>query len=222
MISVDDVILSIARTIDAAGGRALLVGGVVRDALLGFTSKDYDLEIYGLTLDQLETLLARYGHVIAVGRSFGVLRVKGIDADFSLPRRESKTGRGHRGFLVECDPTLTFEAAARRRDVTINSIGYDVLTEELLDPHGGQRDLTEGVLRATDPAHFGEDPLRALRVAQLTARFEFSVDPSLETLCSEQDLSELAHERIFEELRKLLVKGKRPSLGLEFLRRTTL
>ena len=212
----------VARVISEAGGRVLLVGGYVRDSLLGIASKDYDLEVYGLSLPELEALLSRFGEVIKIGRAFGVLRVKGLDMDISLPRRDSKIGRGHRGFQVELDPGITFEEAARRRDLSINSIGLDPLTTELIDPHGGAKDIERRVLRATDPLHFSEDPLRGLRVAQFAARFEMTADSELVRLCAALDLSELPGERLFEEFRKLLLKGKKPSLGFELLQETRL
>ncbi len=212
----------IAQAIAAAGGRALIVGGWVRDRLLGIESKDFDVEVYGLSIARLEEVLRGYGEVIAVGRSFGVLRVKGIEADFSLPRRDSKTGPGHRGFLVEFNPSMSFAEAACRRDLTINAMGFDPLTEEIIDAHGGQRDLEEKVLRAVDPSTFPEDSLRGLRVAQFAARFEMVPTPELEALCSALDLSDLPGERLFDEFEKLLLKGIRPSRGLEFLRITGL
>jgi tRNA nucleotidyltransferase (CCA-adding enzyme) len=215
-------IVRLARHLRRRGGRALLVGGVVRDLLRGHASKDYDLEVYGLPLEQLEAALSELGEVIAVGRAFGVLKIKGVDADFSIPRRDSKTGRGHRGFIVELDPELDFETAARRRDLTVNSIAYDPLTGEILDPFDGRRDLERGSLRATDPRTFTEDSLRALRVAQFRARLEMEPDPELVELCAGLDLSDLPGERIFEELRKLLLKARRPSLGFAFLESTGL
>ena len=219
---VDSTVESVARAIQVAGGRALLVGGYVRDRLLGLSSKDFDIEVYGLKLQELESVLRTFGEVIAVGRAFGVLRVKGLDADLSIPRRDSKTGRGHRGFLVELDPTLDFATAARRRDLTINSMAMDPLTLEVLDPHGGREDLSRRLLRATDPEKFGEDSLRALRVAQLRARFEMEPDAELRAICAGIDLSDLPGERLLEEFKKMLLKAKRPSLGLEFLRETGL
>ncbi len=208
----------IARAVARAGGRALVVGGYVRDRLQrGIESEDVDVEVFGLEPRALEEILARFGEVLAIGRAFGVLQVKGLHVDFSLPRRDSKIGVGHKGFEIECDPSLDFATAARRRDLTINSIGFDPLTGEILDPHGGARDLQAGVLRATDPAHFGEDPLRALRVAQFAARFEMSPDPELLRLCAGLDLHELSAERVLEEWRKLLLRGVRPSLGTAFL-----
>ena len=221
-LPIDSTLSDLALALRQAGGRAVLVGGIVRDHLLRRPSKDYDVEVYGLGLQQLDQELSRFGEVIAIGRAFGVLRVKGIDADFSIPRRDSKRGPGHRGFLAELDPTLDFAAAARRRDLTINSLGVDPLTGELLDPFGGVKDLERGVLRATDPGQFSEDPLRGLRVAQFTARLEMEPDAELRALCSSLDLAELPGERLFEEFRKLLLKARRPSLGLEFLRQTSL
>ena len=156
----------------------------------------------------------------AVGRAFGVFRVGGIDADFSLPRRDSKRGPGHRGFDVAPDPSLDFAEAARRRDLTVNSIGIDPLTGDVLDPHGGRRDLTRRVLRATDPARFPEDPLRGLRVAQLAARLDMTPDEALVALCRTLDLSELSGERVFDEFTKLLLRAARPSIGLRVLEDT--
>ena len=205
-----------------AGGRAFVVGGYVRDLLRGQPSKDLDIEVYGMELDALRTLLERHGSVLSVGRAFGVLRLKHLNADFSLPRRDSKIGPGHRGFDVECDPNLDFETAARRRDLTVNSMGLDILNGEISDPYGGRRDLERGVLRAVDPDTFDEDPLRGLRVAQFSARFDMRADAALVELCGRLDLGEVSSERVFEEFRKLLLKGVRPSLGLEFLRESTL
>ena len=209
--------VEVARAVRDAGGRALVVGGWVRDHLLGVRSKDVDIEVHGLDVERLETLLAGFGSVHAVGRAFGVFRVGGIDIDFSLPRRDSKRGPGHRGFDVTPDPSLDFAQAARRRDLTVNSIGIDPLTGEVLDPHGGRRDLERRVLRATDPERFPEDPLRGLRVAQLAARLEMAPDEELVALCRALDLSELSGERVFDEIAKLLLRAAKPSIGFRFL-----
>ena len=212
----------IAAAVRDAGGRAVVVGGWVRDHLLGMRSKDVDVEVFGLDVARLESLLAGFGKVHAVGRAFGVFRVGDLDVDFSLPRRDSKRGPGHRGFDVAPDPSLDFEQAARRRDLTVNSIGIDPLTAEVLDPHGGRGDLERRVLRATDPARFPEDPLRGLRVAQLAARLEMAPDDELIALCRELDLGELSGERTFEEFRKLLLGAAKPSLGFKVLEDTGL
>ena len=218
--ALDPPIREIAAAVRDAGGRAVVVGGWVRDHLLGIRSKDVDVEVFGLDVVRLESLLAGFGKVHAVGRAFGVFRVGGIDVDFSLPRRDSKRGPGHRGFDVAPDPSLDFAAAARRRDLTVNSIGLDPLTGEVLDPHAGRRDLERGVLRATDPAHFPEDPLRGLRVAQLAARLEMTPDEALVALCRKLDSSELSGERVFDEFRKLLLLAPKPSIGFKVLEDT--
>ena len=214
--------IEIAKAVRDAGGRAVVVGGFVRDRLLGIRTKDVDIEVFGLGVGRFEALLATFGKVHAVGRAFGVFRVAGIDADFSLPRRDNKRGPGHRGFDVAPDPSLDFAEAARRRDLTVNSIGLDPLTGEVLDPHGGRRDLERRVLRATDPAHFSEDPLRGLRVAQFAARLEMNPDEELVALCRTLDLDELSGERVFDEFRKLLLRAAKPSIGFAVLEDTGL
>ena len=218
----DPRIVEIAKAVRDAGGRAVVVGGFVRDRLLGARTKDVDVEVFGLGVERFEAILARFGTVHAVGRAFGVFRAAGIDADFSLPRRDSKRGPGHRGFDVAPDPSLDFAEAARRRDLTVNSMGLDPLTGEVLDPHGGRRDLERHVLRATDPAHFCEDPLRGLRVAQLAARLEMPPDDELVALCRSLDLDELSGERVFDELAKLLLRAAKPSIGFAVLEDTGL
>ena len=203
-------------------GRAVLVGGAVRDGLLGLPVKDLDVEVFGVDLNTLRRVLALDGKVSSVGQSFGVLMIHGLDVDFSLPRRDSKVAEGHRGFDIEFDPTLSFEAAARRRDLTVNAMGIDLESGEFLDPFCGRQDLEAGVLRATDPSTFDEDPLRGLRVAQMAARFCMRVDPALNELCAGLDLSELPGERVHEEFRKLLLKGREPSRGFVFLKESRL
>jgi tRNA nucleotidyltransferase (CCA-adding enzyme) len=212
----------VAEAVARAGGRALIVGGYVRDRILGIESKDLDIEVFGLSRDEIEHVLSSFGEVVHVGKAFGVLRVKGLDVDFSLPRRDSKVRPGHKGFDVEYDPHMSFEEAASRRDLTMNSIGLDPLTSEYLDPLSGRRDLEAKRLRASDARHFSEDPLRGLRVAGFAARFEMTPDPELKTLMAALDLKELSAERIFEELQKLLLKSRRPSIGFELLGETGL
>ncbi len=209
------LIRKIAEEIAAVGGRAYFAGGCVRDALLGRPSLDLDVEVHGLALADLEALLARHGRVQAVGRAFGVLkfRCRRGEADFGLPRRESLTGRGHRGFTVDLDPSITPREACARRDFTVNAMLEDVLTGELLDYFGGRADLAAGRLRHTSPA-FSEDPLRVYRLMQLGARF--ALEPTAETLalCRTMDLGALAPERVFAEFEKLLLLAEQPSRGL--------
>jgi tRNA nucleotidyltransferase (CCA-adding enzyme) len=213
----DAAVSGLARRVQKAGGRAVLVGGCVRDALLGQTAKDADLEVFGIEPGELEKLVAAEYPVIVVGRSFGVLKVKGLELDVSVPRREKKTGPRHKDFEVDADPGMTFHDAAGRRDFTINAISWDPLTRELIDPFNGAGDLRAGVLRHTTE-RFAEDPLRVLRGMQMAARFELTVAPETVALCATLTMDGLSAERVFEEWQKLLVKGKRPSAGLEFLR----
>lgn len=215
-------VLKIGRAVRNAGGRAIVVGGYVRDRLIGLESKDIDVEVFGLSLEELEAVLGKFGEIQSVGRAFGVLQVKDLPVDFSLPRKDSKAAPGHRGFEITVDPSLSFKEASRRRDLTMNSMGLDIATGEILDPHGGQRDLAGKILRATDARYFPEDPLRGLRVAQFAARFLMAPDSELLKLCTDLNLSELPAERLFEEFSKMLIKGEKPSVGFEFLRKTEL
>jgi tRNA nucleotidyltransferase (CCA-adding enzyme) len=203
---------AIARAVRDAGGRALIVGGWVRDRLLRRPSKDVDLEVYGIEAPALRTLLEQFGSVNTVGESFTVYKV--ADLDVSIPRRESKVGRGHRGFEVTGDPALSVREAARRRDFTINAIAWDPLTDAYEDPYDGQADLERRVLRAVDLETFGEDSLRVLRAVQFAARFEFALEPATADLCRAIPLDDLPSERIWGELEKLLLQAQRPSIGL--------
>jgi tRNA nucleotidyltransferase (CCA-adding enzyme) len=202
---------AIARAVNAAGGRALIVGGWVRDRLLGIDSKDIDIEVFGIGADALKALLASFGDVNTVGESFTVYKV--ADLDVSLPRRESKIGRGHKAFAVTGEPALSIDEAARRRDFTINAISWDPLTDAYLDPYHGRQDLDRRLLRAVDPHTFGEDSLRVLRAIQFAARFEFAIDPGTRALCERIELDDLPSERIWGEIEKLLLKARRPSIG---------
>lgn len=207
----------------AKGGRPYLVGGAVRDALLGLPLKDFDVEVYGLPAEALRPALEPLGPVDAVGQAFTVYKVSRLDGvlgavDVALPRRDSKAGPGHRGIAVEGDPGLEPAAAARRRDFTVNALLYEPVLGELLDPWGGRRDLEARLLRAVDPASFGDDPLRALRAVQLAARFELAVEPETARLSAAMPLGELPAERIFGEIEKLLLQARRPSLGFALLR----
>jgi tRNA nucleotidyltransferase (CCA-adding enzyme) len=200
-----------------AGGPALIVGGWVRDALLQHPSKDVDLEVFGIPQDRLPEVLSRTGRVEAVGQSFPVYKVIGAgdaDIDVALPRRESKHGRGHKGFLVEGDPFMSLEEAARRRDFTVNAIAWDPLTGGFEDPAGGLVDLKRRLLRAVDLRTFGDDSLRVLRAVQFAARFEFTLDEDTAALCRRIPLDDLPSERVWGEIEKLLLQAMRPSIGL--------
>lgn len=229
-------VLKLCEAVRNAGGRAMLVGGSVRDRLLGIESKDFDLEVYGLEPARLRTVLEQIGVVNTVGEHFAVYKLvpfkpqinddsfhtdsepdsvkEGFEIDVSLPRRESKSGKGHRGFVIEGDPTMTFAEAARRRDFTINAILFDPLTNEIADPYGGQQDLACRILKAVAADTFVEDSLRVLRAIQLAARFEMTIDPATISLCRSIELSDLPTERIWGEIEKLVSLADHPSIGL--------
>ncbi|HWN99287.1 MAG TPA: hypothetical protein VNS63_08465 [Blastocatellia bacterium] len=230
--------LRICEAVRAAGGRAVLVGGWVRDWLHGFESKDFDIEVYALEAARLRSVLESIARVNAVGEHFSVYKLvfqpqaptnqqanqqaaagdqndERVEIDVSIPRRESKSGRGHRAFVIEGDPAMTFEEAARRRDFTINAIMYDPLTKEIIDPYWGEKDFKQRTLRAVSADTFIEDSLRVLRAVQLAARFEMTVEPKTAELCRSIDLSDLPSERIWGEIEKLLVLAERPSIGLQ-------
>ena len=245
----DEQVLSICRAVKEEGGRAFLVGGWVRDHLIGIESKDYDIEVYGVSVPALHKLLEEIGPVKTVGESFTVLKLctrKAIrdeetlkdrlpatndiseelteedeltweysEIDVSIPRRESKSGRGHRGFRVEGDPSMPVEEATRRRDFTVNAILYDPLTDDLIDPFGGVNDLKERILKVVDPKSFIEDSLRVLRAVQLAGRYNLNIDPGTIDVCRSIELSDLPHERIWGEFEKLLLMSCKPSRGLE-------
>lgn len=213
--ALEQLVHALAQAVDAAGGRALVVGGSVRDALLGHPAGDADLEVYGLAPERLEQVASQFGQVHLVGKQFAVLHLatSAGTVELALPRLESKTGPGHRGFSVEARPDLAPEIAVLRRDFTVNAMLLDPLTGELLDFVDGRRDLQRGLLRHVSPA-FAEDPLRALRAARFAARFNWRVARETSALCRQLDLSELPIERIENEWRRMLLESDWPGRGL--------
>jgi len=218
----------IALSTKSLGGRAILIGGCVRDPFFGAQSKDTDMELFGVQENRIEGLLKSVAaNVIRVEgkRSFPVWKAwaagDGTDQaiDIALPRREVKVGSGHTDFEVTLDPSMSIADAALRRDFTINAIAFDPLTEEFIDPHGGVKDIKAGILRHISP-HFAEDPLRVLRGMQFAARFNLTPDPETIGFCQKLSAEDLPKERLFEEWKKLLLKGMVPSKGLQFLRAT--
>jgi len=195
------------------GGKVILVGGVVRDLFLQKSIKDIDIEVYGLSLEQLQNVLQEYGVVSLVGKSFGVLRLHGLDIDWSLPRQDS-SGRHP---IVAYDSNMSFQQAFIRRDLTINAMGIDIQTFELIDLYHGLQDLHDKILRSPDLGFFAEDPLRLLRVMQFAGRFEMTVDENLSRLCMTMDMSSVSQERIEQEFIKLFLQSSHPSLGLKWL-----
>lgn len=188
--------IEFAREIHAAGGRAVFAGGWVRDQILGRPARDLDIEVFGLGDEALLEQLGRDRRVRRVGHAHPVWQVDGLDADIARSEED-------------------FDQAARRRDLTINSMGWDPLEEVLLDPCGGRADLQARVLRACDPMRFGEDPLRALRVARFHAELGMQPEAQLRALCAAQDWSTAAPERVFAEVSRLL-EAPEPGRGLEF------
>jgi tRNA nucleotidyltransferase (CCA-adding enzyme) len=208
--------VEIARIVRDRGGRALVVGGFVRDRLLRLDPKDLDLEVFGVPEPELAALLASVGRIDVVGQAFAVYKIGPIDV--ALPRRESKTGRGHKAFAVTGDPSMSPAEAARRRDFTINAISWDPLTDDYVDPVGGRADLDRRLLRVVDPDRFADDSLRVLRALQLAARFELEATPDTIAICRSVPLDDLPAERIWGEFEKLLLKAERPSVGFALAR----
>jgi tRNA nucleotidyltransferase (CCA-adding enzyme) len=199
--------------IDKSGGEILLVGGAVRDHFLGIEAKDLDFEVYHLSIDQLQKILEKHGAVSFIGKSFGVLRLFFFDADFSLPRKDSD-GRKPEVFI---DQNMPYQESFRRRDLTVNAMGIDVNSGELIDPFGGLIDLEAKILRAPDITLFSEDPLRLFRVMQFVGRLGFSVDEKLSELCRSMDISTISRERVEDEFKKLWLRSRQPSPGLRWL-----
>jgi tRNA nucleotidyltransferase (CCA-adding enzyme) len=217
MSVIPEKVTDLAQAVRVEGGRALLVGGCVRDLLMGREPKDWDVEVYGIEPAKLRALLDCFGSVNVVGEAFTVYKL-GADLDVSLPRRERKSGRGHRAFVIEGDPAMTIEDAARRRDFTVNAILEDPLTGEVIDPFHGREDIKNRILRAVSVDTFAEDSLRVLRAAQFAARFEFEIEPETVALSRRIDLSDLPAERVWGEVEKLLLRARHPSIGLRWLR----
>jgi tRNA nucleotidyltransferase (CCA-adding enzyme) len=209
MLQLPPALVEIVRELRAPGFRALVVGGAVRDALLGFEAKDIDVEVYGIPYDRLVELLGQHGNVDLVGKSFGVVKFR--TWDFSIPRRDNKIGLGHRDFRSTFDENITPREAASRRDFTINSMAYDPVTGELLDFFGGQADLESRILRATSPA-FSEDPLRVLRGMQFACRFDLEIAPETASFARSiaSEYSTLPRERVAEEFMKWATKAAWP------------
>jgi len=207
---------TIARTVRDQGGRAFIVGGFVRDRLLGLQSDEVDVEVFGVGEHDLKALLATLGRVEAVGQQFAVYKMGPVDV--ALPRRESKTGRGHKAFAVTGDPAMSFADAARRRDFTINAISWDPLTDEYVDPFDGRADLARRVLRVVDAGTFADDSLRVLRALQFAARFDLTATDETKRICRGIAIDDLPSERVWAEFEKLLLEAPRPSIGFALAR----
>ena len=190
-----------------------LVGGAVRDIFLKREIKDIDIEVHGITLDQLEKILKKNGVVRTVGKTFGVLRIDGLDVDWSIPRFDT-AGRLPQVVFSE---KMSIEDACKRRDLTMNAMMINLITGELQDPFNGLQDLSNKVMRAADPVFFVQDPLRFYRVIQFVGRFEMEPDIQLDALCATMDTTGVSQERIFDEFEKLFLKSSKPSLAFKWL-----
>jgi tRNA nucleotidyltransferase (CCA-adding enzyme) len=224
MIPLPPPLLQLLEHLSVAGIKPILVGGFVRDTFTGHPTNDLDIELYGVkSIEALETLLQPFGKLNLIGKSFGVLKLSyaGYSIDFAPPRTESKSGFGHKGFDIKWQSDIDFTAAARRRDFTINAIGYDPITQTVLDPFNGIEDLQKRHLACVDPETFTDDPLRVLRAIQFAARFDLTCDKQLLELCRHMitvgALADLPKERIFEEFKKLFILSARPSIGMSLL-----
>jgi len=209
-------IVNLSLRVAAEGGRAMFVGGCVRDELMGRVPKDWDLEVYGIESETLRGILDACGDVKVVGEAFAVYKL-GEHLDVSIPRRERKVGKGHRGFIAEGDPSMSFEEACSRRDFRVNAILKDPLTNEIVDPFNGSGDIEKKILRMVSRDTFAEDSLRVLRAAQFAARFEFDIEPETVELCKTIDVTDLPKERVWGEIEKLLLIARTPSTGLKWL-----
>ena len=195
-----------------------MVGGAVRDALLGLAVQDHDWVVVGATPEELTAL-----GFVPVGKDFPVFLHPETREEYALARTERKTARGYRGFVVHAEPDITLEQDLARRDLTINSIaaparrtgeniGFEADFGALIDPHGGQQDIRAKVLRHVTEA-FREDPVRILRLARFAARFaDFSVAPEtlalMQHMVAEGEVDALVPERVWQELARGLMQGK--------------
>ena len=215
-----DMAKKIAHEVRSLGGTAYYVGGYVRDKLLHIENKDIDVEVHGISAPMLASILDTLGERLSFGESFGIFSLKGYNIDIAMPRKERATGTGHRDFETIADPFIGTYEAAQRRDFTIGALMMDVLTEEVIDHFGGVEDLEKRILRHVCTETFTEDPLRVLRLAQFAARFEFTPAEETLSLCRTMNLSYLSRERVWEELRKAMLKADKPSVFFRILQKT--
>lgn len=210
----DDTIAEIAKIINENGGRLYLVGGAVRDKILGIENHDYDYCVVGISHDDFIKLFPN-AHVR--GKAFEVFDM--CNAEFALARTEKKNGKGHKNFEVQTGKNITIIEDLKRRDLTINSIAEDVLTGEIIDPYCGKEDIKKGIIRATSNS-FAEDPLRVYRAARFACKFNFEIEKNTIKLMKSlrDELKDLSGERVFDELRKVL-KYEKPSIFFEQLKK---
>lgn len=207
-------IKEMARKIELKGGKLYLVGGAVRDELLGIQKHDEDYSVTGISFEEFKEL---FPEAIIRGKDFPVFSID--NKEFAIARKERKIGLGHKNFNIETDKKITIEEDLKRRDITINAIAKEVLTDKIIDPYNGMKDLKNGIIR-TVSNHFTEDPLRVYRVARFASQFNFKVEDNtlkmMETLKNE--LLSLSVERVYNELSKALLTNK-PSAFFDVLKK---
>lgn len=203
----------IAEKIEKAGGELYLVGGAVRDRIIGKPNYDKDYCVVGITAQKFKEL---FPQSFVRGKSFEVFDIDG--KEFAMARTETKTGIGHKEFKIKTGEEITIEEDLARRDITINAIAQNVLTQEIIDPFNGIGDIKNKIIKATTRA-FKEDPLRVYRVARFAATLEFEVEESTIKLMNElkSELISLSKERVFVEFAKAL-KSEKPSIFFNVLK----
>ncbi|WP_082949105.1 tRNA nucleotidyltransferase/poly(A) polymerase family protein [Aliarcobacter skirrowii] len=221
-IKIPKILKYIFKDLDSIQAKPIVVGGCVRDNFLNKEIKDYDIEVYNIdSIDSLKSVISKYKEPKLVGKSFGVLKlsVDDLDFDFSLPRTEIKTGFKHTDFEIILDSNLSYKEASRRRDFTINSIGYDYFENRFLDPFGGIKDLKKREIKHIDDKTFIEDSLRVYRALGFASRFNFKISKKTKKLCKKivenKELEHLPKQRVFDEFKKIFLKSKKLSVALK-------
>lgn len=214
----NDIVDKIATLVNEKGGTAYYVGGFVRDLIRGYDNVDLDIEVHGIDNNTLLDILSCIGEPLTYGKSFGIYSLKNHNIDIAMPRIEHNTGYGHKDFEVYVDPYIDLVSAIKRRDFTINAIYKNILTQEIIDPFNGIKDIENKIIRHIDSNSFSEDPLRVLRACQFASRFNYEIDPYTIDLCKNIDIKTLSKQRVFEELKKALLNSEKPSIFFNYLK----
>lgn len=208
----------------AHSGKCYLVGGALIDSIYHRPIKDWDIEVFHHSYENLLNILERFGDCDLIGKKFGIIKFKkkDLDIEFSIPRKENNLGPGHKDFDIQLIPNLSLAEAAQRRDFTINAIYMDLETKELHDPYGGLRDLKKSQLNTVSNESFIEDPLRIFRGMQLLSRKVRVSTQETRLLCTQmiEECKQLSPASIYGEWVKMLMLGDRPDRGLKFLDHT--